>query len=292
MERHGSHDVSQDHGHGPRRRGRLPDPARLLPALLVPAIFLTGLVPSLASAASGDPSSVPVKTSRGEFSLLVYAPLEDRGLPPVLLVSGEGGWRRFDQSLAGHFRDAGHWVGGMDSLKYFWHPQDDRQALAGDVRAYARELARAAGRPEESALILAGFSFGADLAPWIAGAGGWGDRIAGLVMLGPDEVGSLQFRVLEVFGVDQKDHVFPVAEALASSKGIPLLFIHGGNDPHSDAPPLFEKAPEPKRLLTVPGSDHHFSGHEEDLRKALGEGLAWLLRRDAPAGPPKRGERP
>jgi type IV secretory pathway VirJ component len=252
--------------------------------------LLLALSFSASRAASGVTSSVPVKTSRGDFYLLVYAPKQDRERPPVLLMSGEGGWRHFDQMLAGYFRDAGHWVGGMDTMKYFWHPQDDRQVLASDVRLYARELVKAAGRKEGSPVILAGFSFGADLAPWIAGAGGWESGLAGLVMLGPDQIGSLQFRVLEIFGMEEKDHIFPVADALASVKGVPILFIHGGKDPHSDAPPLFEKAPPPKRILTVPESDHHFSGHEEDLRVTLEKGLVWLLNPDSPPARPGKGD--
>jgi type IV secretory pathway VirJ component len=259
---------------------------------MMPLAILAALPWAGAFAGSSKPSSVTVKTSRGEYDLQVYSPREDRRRPPVLLISGEGGWRRFDQMLAGFFQDAGHWVGGIDSMKYFWHPQDDRRLLSEDVRAYGRALSRAAGRPEDSPLILAGFSFGADLTPWIAGAGGWEKRLAGLVMLGPDATGSLQFRILEVFGYDEKDHVFPVADALASAKGIPLLFIHGGKDPHSDAPPLFEKAPDPKRLLTVPDCDHHFSGHEEGLRKTLEEGLIWLLQAGGPPPAQGKGEGP
>jgi type IV secretory pathway VirJ component len=261
-------------------------PSRFLPALaaLAPVLFAISPV----RAGSAVTTTVTVKTSRGEYNLLVYAPKADAQRPPVLLLSGEGGWRHFDQMLAGYFRDAGHWVGGLDSMKYFWRAQDDRQILAADIRAYTRELVKAAGRPPGSPVILAGFSFGADLAPWIAGAGGWGDQIAGLVMLGPDQTGSLEFRVLEIFGVAQKEHIFPVSEAIASARGVPLLFVHGGNDPHSDAPPLFRAAPDPKRLLTVPDCDHHFSGQEKALRATLKEGLEWLLQ--AGSGGASRGK--
>ncbi|HEV8336623.1 MAG TPA: AcvB/VirJ family lysyl-phosphatidylglycerol hydrolase [Candidatus Polarisedimenticolia bacterium] len=243
-------------------------------ALALAAALLAG---SSFGSASSDPSSAPVVTSRGDYRLLVYPPREETGRPPVLLISGEGGWRRFDQTLGRFFADAGHWVGGMDSLKYFWHPQDDPRALAGDVEAYVAALLKASGRPQGSPVILAGFSFGADLAPRIAGAWTGRSPIAGLVMLGPDEVGSLQFRVLEIFGFDEKDHVFSVAEALATVKAVPILFLHGDEDAHSDAVALFRRAPDPKKLIHVSGSDHHFAGHEDDLRARLTEGLAWLL---------------
>jgi type IV secretory pathway VirJ component len=240
--------------------------------------------------ADTDHARAAVKTSRGDYSLHVYAPSQDHQRPLLLLMSGEGGWRNFDQRLAGYFQRQGFWVGGIDCLKYFWKAQDDRQALAADVRAYALALARAAGRAEDAPIILAGFSFGADLAPWIAGGGGWGSRIVGLIMLGPDEVGSLQFRVLEVFGFEEHDHIFQVSEALTSSQGIPKLFIHGGADEHSSAPMLAQAAPAPKKLLTVPDSDHHFNGHEEELRHALIQGVQWLLQGEPP--PPIPREQP
>src|SRR6185436_11995175 len=130
------------------------------------------------------------------------------------LVSGEGGWRSFDRTLARAFTEAGCWVGGVDALKYFWKPQDDRAALAADMRVFATALAQAAGAGADERVVLAGYSFGADIAPWAAAAGGWDGRIQGLVMIGPDEVGSLEFRVLEVLGFDSKAHVFSVVDAV------------------------------------------------------------------------------
>jgi len=247
--------------------------------------LLLGLTLATAAFADTQHSRTDVKTSRGEYSLHLYEPMHDRHLPLVLLISGEGGWRNFDQRLASYFQKDGFWVGGVDCLKYFWKAQDDRRKLASDMRAYASTLARAAGRAENSPLILAGFSFGADLAPWVAGGGGWGDRIAGLIMLGPDDVGSLQFRILEIMGFEQHDHVFQVSEALSSSRGIPVLFIHGGDDESSSAPRLAEAVVSPKKLLTVPKADHHFNGREAELRRSLVEGVEWLLGLDPPTAP-------
>ena len=222
-------------------------------------------------------SKLPVTTSRGEFSIHVYTPKADSGRPLLLLLSGEGGWRSFDQKLAGYFQEEGFWVGGIDCLKYFWKAQDDRRALAEDIRAYAAALARAAGRPENAPIVLAGFSFGADLAPWVAGGEGWGSRIAGLLMLGPDDVGSLEFRVLEIMGFEQHDHIFQVSDALASIGKTPVVFIYGGSDHTTSAVSLAKTAPCPKKLVKVPDGDHHFNGKETELRRSIREGVEWLL---------------
>lgn len=222
-----------------------------------------------------------VATSRGDQTLSVYAPsatTDARAAKPlVLILSGEGGWRAFDVQLATWFVSAGYWVGGIDCMKYFWTPQDDRDALAGDVRSYAEALTRAAGAPADARVVLAGYSFGADLAPWIAGASRGNGRIAALVMIGPDRTGSLEARVSEILGLAPKEHVFDTASALADSKSIPVLFVHGGKDGSSAAPTLAAGYRGPKILAVVPGATHHFAGHEDELRRALFDGLQKLL---------------
>jgi type IV secretory pathway VirJ component len=245
---------------------------------ILAATVILAVPAARAEAPDASPSTVKVTTSRGEHSLLVYAPPPGSRAenPLVLLISGEGGWRRFDTQLSQWMSSSGYWVGGVNAVDYFWEAQDDRQLLASDFRAFGGALASAAGQPADARLILCGFSFGADLAPWVAGAGGWSDRIGGMLMLGPDRKGSLEFRLLELLGFDQKDHVFSVAEALQSAAGIPALFIHGEKDSGSDAPALSSQSPPPRRMITIAGADHHFSGHEAELRAALDEGLRWI----------------
>jgi type IV secretory pathway VirJ component len=262
-------------------------PARR-PAIGLLLVLLLCSSPAPVARAAGRSASpdVTVKTSRGDFKLIVYPPAAsaaDPERPLVLLASGEGGWRRFDVMIAGFLSDAGYWVGGMDAMKYFWEAQDDRQALAVDIRAYADALATIAGRKPGGPILLAGFSFGADLAPWVAGAGGWGDRLRGMILIGPDETGSLEFRIMEIMGFSPKDHVFSVAEALRSAAGVPVLFLHGEKDSNSAAPALATSAGEPKRIAVIPGADHHYSGKEEDLRRALLEGLDWIRSQVRPA---------
>jgi len=172
-------------------------------------------------------------------------------------------------------------------MKYFWNAQDDRETLADDFRAYAAALSRAAGRRSDSVLFLAGFSFGADLAPWLAGAGGWGGRIQGLLMIAPDAVGSLEFRISEILGFEPQDHVFQVADALRGSAGTPVTFIHGAEDSKSAAPALSRTAADPKRLIIVPGANHHFSGKEADLRRAVSEATRWLVTAGSPPSAPE-----
>jgi type IV secretory pathway VirJ component len=197
----------------------------------------------------------------------------------VLVLSGEGGWRAFDDQLATWLSRAGYWVGGVDCLRYFWKPQDDRAALSADATRYAEALAQAAHTKADAPIVLAGFSFGADLAPWVAGAKGQRSRIAALVLIGPDLRGSLEARVTEILGLASKAHTFDTAAALADARAIPVLFVHGGGDDESAAPALAAGFTGPKALIVIPGATHHFGGHEAELERAVIDGLRQLLKR-------------
>ena len=222
-----------------------------------------------------------VGTSRGEQPMSVYAPAAGSQRTPdkpiVLVLSGEGGWRAFDHQLATWLSAAGYWVGGIDCLKYFWKPQDDRAALASDVSRFADALTRVAGSPARSHVVLAGFSFGADLAPWVSGAPNRDPRIVGLVLIGPDLRGSLEARVIEILGFSPKGHTFDTAKALADAASIPVLFVHGGKDNDSAAPELAASFKGRKTLSIVPGATHHFAGHEDELNRAIVDGLRQVL---------------
>jgi len=222
-----------------------------------------------------------VATSRGDQVLRIYAPSVPGspagGRPCVLVLSGEGGWRAFDHQLATWLSGAGYWVGGIDCLRYFWKPQDDRAALSADVMRYAEALTRVAGAKADARVVLAGFSFGADLAPWIAGADGRSARFAALIMIGPDLKGSLEARVVEILGFAPDAHTFDTASALADLRSIPVLFVHGGKDDDSAAPKLAAGFTGKKALAVVPGATHHFGGHEAELERAVIDGLRQLL---------------
>jgi alpha/beta superfamily hydrolase len=104
------------------------------------------------------------------------------------------------------------------------------------------------GRP----LVLAGFSFGADVALRV---GATEPRVRALVVLG------FPFRIVG-------DTTF--LDAIAT----PRLFVQGENDEFGGGERMRElvsRLPEPKRLVVVPGSDHFFSGHLDALQASIAQ---------------------
>ena len=79
----------------------------------------------------------------------------------AVIYSGDGGWRDLDREVASVLQKEGIPVVGVDSLRYFWSerkPQETADDLARIIDAYRREW-------NVKHVLLAGYSFGADVLP-------------------------------------------------------------------------------------------------------------------------------
>ena len=126
---------------------------------------------------------------------------------------------------------------------------------ADDVRA---ALDWMAGEHSTLPLVHCGFSFGNAIGTPVAAIH---PRVDLLVCLGTPTRSSTRG--------------FPF-ERLAQAKQ-PKLFVHGENDEHGLLGELragFEMVAEPKRLIVVPDADHFFTGHLEELERAIVDQLS------------------
>ena len=78
-------------------------------------------------------------------------------------ISGDGGWRDIDQQVGAELVQRGISVLGWDALRYFWKTKTPEQTAA-DV---ARVLAEYRQRWQVREVALIGYSFGADVMPFI-----------------------------------------------------------------------------------------------------------------------------
>lgn len=123
-----------------------------------------------------------------------------------------------------------------------------------DVRAALDEVTR---RFPSLPLVLGGFSFGSTMSLRVAAADG---RPRAAFALG--------------FPIRMLDDT-----AYAGTIRVPRLFVQGEHDEfggRADITPLVESLPPPRELVVVPGADHFFSGHLEELQQAV---AGWAARR-------------
>ena len=81
----------------------------------------------------------------------------------AVVISGDGGWRDLDKTIAEDLQKDGISVVGWDSVRYFWHGQSPDQASADLAAILDAYTAKWGARK----IALIGYSFGADILPFL-----------------------------------------------------------------------------------------------------------------------------
>ena len=126
---------------------------------------------------------------------------------------------------------------------------DEGRGEIADVRVALDYLSERFGLP----ILFAGFSFGAAIGLRAAAVH---PQVKGLILVGtPVNAEGRGYRY----------------ELLRQST-LPKLMVSGDRDPFASVAQLeeiFDAAAEPKRLVVIPGADHFFGGHLDELREAI-----------------------
>jgi type IV secretory pathway VirJ component len=188
----------------------------------------------------------------------------------ALIWSGDGGWRDIDQSVGALLVDKGFAVVGIDSLRYFWSPRTARE-MARDMAL----MVKAADPTEHLPILLAGYSFGANVLPFA-----WPDVEAGIrartrlvALLAPEEKTGFQISVGGWLGMSTGDA--DVVAAIAALPAAVTLCVHGRDEDESACrSPRLASC----EVLALPGG-HHF---DDDYRKLTAAILSAFDRRAPP----------
>jgi type IV secretory pathway VirJ component len=176
----------------------------------------------------------------------------------ALLITGDGGWAGLDRDLAQGLADNSVSVVGLNSLKYFWKARTPDE-VATDV---ARLLRHYLSEWHRSRVLLIGYSFGAEVLPFVVNRlpQDLRERIEAVDLLGPGTSATFEVHVSEwIPGVSESGT--PIAPEVARLRGVPLLCIHGADEPESLCPQL---PPQSSENAAV-GQGHHFSGDYAQL---------------------------
>ena len=207
---------------------------------------------SLATAAkqpAASPAGQPLELP------LVEVPAARTAADPDLMaviVSGDGGWAALDKGLGAAFAARGIPVVGWNSLRYFWSPRTPEGA-ARDLDRILRQYFSAWGK---SRALLVGYSFGADVLPFLASRlpVETRDRIAGIGLLGLSTQADFEFHVTDWLGRGG-DRRYPTVPEIRRLEGLRVACVEGADEPDSACRSL----PSWARVVTVPGG-HHFDG--------------------------------
>jgi type IV secretory pathway VirJ component len=142
----------------------------------------------------------------------------------AVLYSGDGGWRDLDRSLADLLASKGMSVVGVDVLRYYWKEKpaaDAARDLARIMRYYGTHW-------HCNKVILIGFSFGADVLPFIVTRLPQDARsqVALITLLSPERTTAFEVQVNGWLGGNAKAGV-PVGPEVKKLTGTRIQCIYG-----------------------------------------------------------------
>jgi len=190
----------------------------------------------------------------------------------AVILTGDGGWAEIDREIASHLSTAGVPVVGWNSLRYYWTPRTP-EAAAADLDRILRHYTAAWGKHR---VLLAGYSFGADVLPFLVHRLPPQTRadVAGVALVGLSPAASFEFHVAGWLGA-QIGPTRPTAPEVAALKGgVSVTCIRGDEEKDSACLSLLKGA---AKMVTLPGG-HHVGGDYGRLAQAVleaaGEGGA------------------
>ncbi len=185
----------------------------------------------------------------------------------AVLLSGDGGWVGLDRNLGRTLAENGIAVVGFDSLQYYWRTRTPETAAQDLGRVLTHYLAAWKKR----SAILVGYSFGADVLPFLAGRlpPGIRARVQLVALLGPSEHAEFGFSLTDWAGGHERRPLLPVLPEIEKLRGTNLLIVCGEADEES---PCRRIRSGEARIVSLRGG-HGFMGDYRALCKAILESV-------------------
>lgn len=186
---------------------------------------------------------------------------KDAGKPLIFFISGDGGWKGFTINLAQTLNKKGYSVIGLDAKSYFWTRKTPEQA-AHDISTV---LFNSLKERKNKSFILMGYSFGADVAPFIQNRLHKELRpgLMHVVLLSPSPKADFEVHLVEMMGL-HKSNGLSVADEV-NKLSCPVTLILGDHDSNQL---VMNKKTNNVHSIFLPGN-HHFNDNIELLVNSI-----------------------
>lgn len=198
---------------------------------------------------------------------LIELPAENPSDVLAVVLSGDGGWRDIDKTLAEELQRKGVSVVGWDSVRYFWRrktPEETARDLTLVLDAYEAKY-------HANKVLLVGYSFGADVLPatYALLPERLQKQIIQMSLMALAEKGDWEITVAGWLGASWSDDAEPVAPALENVPSGLIQCIYGEQETDSACPSLTGTAVE---VIPIDGG-HHFNKDYVGLAKIVLDGV-------------------
>jgi len=182
--------------------------------------------------------------------------------PLLLFITGDAGFGKFSTELCDNIHAAGYQVCAINAKAYFWNKKTPEQTSA-DITAY---LEKQFSRRNNQQLILAGYSFGADVMPFIVNRlpNNTRKKLVSLILISPSTSTDFEIHLSDMLGGNKKRSMDVVAEI--NKLNVPRTVTIFGSD-EKDFPVSAVKL-EKYTNESLPGG-HHFNGDAPQVARTL-----------------------
>jgi type IV secretory pathway VirJ component len=198
------------------------------------------------------PPNVEIAQVRDLPLIITNSKTADKQAPVALLISGDGGWYGFEQSIADNLALKGIPTIGLDSKKYFWKRRTPEETAADIGRAlnyYGKEWGR-------EKFVLVGYSLGAEIVPFIVNRlpEEIKSKIESAVLLSPATTTDFEIHISNMLGMGNRQNTYKTIDEIIKMQSVPTLIIFGEGE-KTEIPGLLSKTSV--IIRKIPG-DHHY----------------------------------
>ncbi len=204
--------------------------------------------------------------AQGSLPLIAQPSNADLSKPMIFYITGDGGWNAFSRELTASLVQKGYPVISLDASKYFWKQKTPAQASI-DAGSIINQYAKQWGRKK---IIMLGYSFGADVMPFIylGCSAGLVPTVQGICLLSPSEHTDFEVHLLQMMGGGSNKGE-SVIHAINSINTHPILLIFGNDEKDFPIPHLTIKN---YTTIYLQGG-HHYEHAIASLSKIIVENM-------------------
>ncbi len=182
--------------------------------------------------------------------------------PFILYVSGDGGFNSFSTTLCSKINKAGYELTAVNAKTYFWEkktPEQTSEAISSYLQKKFEER-------HNQQLVLIGYSFGADVMPFIVNRlnAGLKNKLISVILISPSTSTDFEIHWADMFGGNAKRNMDVVAEI--NKMEVPKTTTFFGQDEKDF--PVKDIELKNYRNQVLPGG-HRFDGHTDQLAQEL-----------------------
>ena len=179
--------------------------------------------------------------------------------PIIFYVSGDAGFNSFSKNFAQNMHAYGYDVFALNTKKYFWDKKTPQQA-AEDTENYLKEITK---DRENKEIILIGYSYGADVSPFIYNRFDVDFRknVKNLVIIGPSKVNDFEIHLSDYIA-GEKQYGYSVVHEINNLKNVNFTLVVSDFEFYHF--PFSEIKLKNYKFVHIHG-DHHYNGDTKKL---------------------------